>query len=250
MKIATFGSCLSRYIGNNYTYLYGGKIVSSVYHNRSDMVIGRFIDNTIPHLARDQIAELLVKPPEEASIDDKGDVIISNQYPESIGLHRLRGGTQFFEMLEKQEADLVILDNYMDIGARLMTIEGAEPGSQWFVRPKDFIDKTICTPGPLLSPADGVEAMLKIIKYIQEKMPKAKIIFCNFPHNTYHASPERVQRTQEYEALMASKADGSFTIIECMDIPERFQTKEKQHFRKEMYCSYAGAIWSLMTKLA
>lgn len=250
MKIATFGSCLSRFIGNNYTYLYGGKIVSSVYHNRSDVFVGRFIDKTAAHLIRGQISRMLTGAIDGAALEDKADIILSNQYYESIGRHRLSKGIQFLDLLDSEGADLVILDNFMDIGARLLSVDGTEPGSKWFVRTQDLKEGTVSTIGPLLSPEAGAESMLKIIKYVQKKMPKAKVVFCNFPHNTYQDRPERVLRTQEYEALMASNADGSFTIIPCIDITKRFQTKDKQHFSEAMYCAYAGTIWSLLSKLA
>jgi hypothetical protein len=244
MKIATFGSCLSRYIGNNYTYLFGGKIVSSVYHNRSDIFVERFIDKTAEHLSHKSIAEMLVKSKENAPIESKAEVILSNQYPDSIGQHRLKHGAQFIDLLESKKADLVILDNYMDLGAKLMTVDGTEPGSKWFIRPNDLKDPSACHPGNYLSPEEGVQSMLRIIKHIQLKMPKAKIVFCNFPHNTYHAFPERVKRTKQYEEVFNSEFDRSFMTIPCLDVFEKFQTHEKQHFKKEMYCGYAGIIRS------
>jgi len=245
MKIATFGSCLSRYIGNNYTYLFGGKIVSSVYHNRSDIFVERFIDKVAGQLTHHDIADKLVAQKIDTPIESKAEVILSNQYADSIGKHRLNNGVQFIDLLESKKVDLVILDNYMDLGAKLMSVDGTMPGSKWFIRPNDLKDPSACRPGSFLPPEQGVQSMLTLIKQIQLMVPKAKVVFCNFPHNTYHAFPERVERTRQYEKIISSKADGSFALIPSIAVPERFQTHEKQHFKKEMYCGYAGIIRSL-----
>lgn len=245
MKIATFGSCLSRYIGNNYTYLFGGKIVSSVYHNRSDIFVERFIEKVADHLNHRDIADKLVAQKIDMPIESKAEVILSNQYAESVGKHRLNNGVQFIDLLENKQVDLIILDNYMDLGAKLVSVDDTKLGSKWFLRPNDLKDPSACRPGDFLPPDQGVQSMLAIIKHIQLKVPKARIVFCNFPHNTYSAYPERVERTKQYEKIISSKADGSFTIIPCTNVPERFQTHEKQHFKKEMYCGYAGIIRSL-----
>lgn len=248
MRIATFGSCLSRFVGGNFTYLFGGQIVSSVYHNRSDVYTGRFLDGTVRELELKFIKDKLKPLPPTASLDNDPSRIIKNQLRRHQGKHRLRRGVPFFDLLDQGGVELVIFDNYMDLSARLLEINNTPEGTRWFIRPDDLADPTQCSVGDLLSPEVGAESMLKIIRYVRSKIPHAKLVFCNFPHNTYYASPDRVARAKLYEKLMSEANDDTFLTIPCLDVPERFQTHERQHFKPEMYCGYAGVVWDYLRR--
>ena len=245
MRIATFGSCLSRYTANNFTYLFGGKVVSSVYHNRSDIFLGRFIDGTIDDLEMSEINDLLKTVDGKVPADSSANRILENQTREGHGRHRLSKGITFLDVLDTKAADIVIFDNYMDISAKMLEIDGTQEGSKWFLRPNDLKDPTSCRPADLLDPEVGAEAMVKIIDHTRKMLPDAHIVYCNFPHNTYEKTPERVRRTIAYEKAISKVKDRSFSFIPSLAVPTKFQTHERQHYKPEMYCAYAGAIWAL-----
>lgn len=248
MRIATFGSCLSRFVGGGFTYLFGGQVVSSVYHNRSDVYTGRFFDGTVRQLELKFIKDKLKPLDPSFSLDNDPSRIIKNQLRQHQGKHRLRRGIPFFDLLDQGGVDVVIFDNYMDLSARLLTINNTPEGTKWFIRPEDMADPSQCEIGELLSPEEGAENMLRIIRHVKSKLPDTKLVFCNFPHNTYFASPARVERTKIYEQIINEANDGSFLVIPCLDVPERFQTHERQHFKLEMYCGYAGIVWNYLQK--
>lgn len=243
IRIATFGSCMSRYTANNFVKLFGGVIVSSVYHNRSDAFVGRFIDKNWPIVEFSKIAGLLKITENDQDEDNQPYKILLNQYRDGMGLHRLSKGSRFIDVLSDQSADLIIVDNYMDLAAKLVS---RSDGNGYFLRLDDFSSASAeWSTMPYLNPTQGVKSMRKIIDYFKQSIPSAKIIFINFPYNTYEASPDRVKRTMEYEKLFRSK---HAMIIPCLNIPLIFQSSTKQHFKSHQYCAYAGMIWQYFNK--
>lgn len=78
MRIATFGSCLSRYTANSFVKLYGGEIVSSVYHNRSDAFVGKFIEKNWIIEDYASVKNLLKNDTQFENIDQKSSQILKN----------------------------------------------------------------------------------------------------------------------------------------------------------------------------
>ena len=247
-NIVTFGSCLSRYTSNHYVRLFGGKIISSVYHNRSDAFCGRLLDQSWYIDPFDEIKSSLLKEEQQSSNQDNNSTqILKNQYLETIGLHRLSSGQPLFDAVKSGKVDLFVVDNYMDLAARLVK-QPSKPTSGLFLRIYDFAvpekikDRSkgeAWAIGEHLSPEDGIKYMSRILDFFREYNPAARIVFINFPHNTYSHSPERVARTQEYERLFNYQG---CDIIPCMTIPEMNQTEDKMHFKPTQYAAYAGLI--------
>ena len=249
-NVVTFGSCLSRYTSNHLVRLFGGRIISSVYHNRSDAFCGRLLDKTWHLDPMDEIRAALLKEDEQGSDDDnKASQILRNQYFETIGLHRLSKGMSLFTAVQSGQVDLFVVDNYMDLAARLIS-QPHKPHSGLFLRLNDFAAPAGATEsshgwatGDYLSPAAGVKAMSRILDFFRHHNPDARIVFINFPYNTYGSSPERVARTQEYERLFQYE---NSEIIPCLTIPEMNQTEQKMHFKPPQYAAYAGIIQGML----
>lgn len=241
MNIVTFGSCLSRYTANQYVRLFEGTIISSVYHNRSDAFVGKFIDKNWNISPFETVAGQILGE-RALNADNNPNNILKNQYAEWIGLHRLAKGIPLLQVLEQKMPDLIIMDNYMDLAGKLMV---NEHGEGYFLRLSDLKPKSNnwTTPNSYLSPEDGIAAMKTIIAYFRNYVPNAKIVFINFPHNTYVGSLDRIRRTQEYEQKFHCE---NVHIIPCMTVPEVYQTEDKQHFKSQQYAAYAGMIWSMI----
>lgn len=243
MRIMTFGSCLSRATANSYTRLFGGRVISSVYWNRSDAFIGRFVDRT---WAEYDFEEILSHTQSASATADMLDgeaiarVILKNQYTSGLGLHRLPDGVQVLDVLEQQLADLVIVDNYVDLTARLLFKRG-DTHAGFFLRDFDFIDKHHdWVAGEYLQPTAAVAGTQRLMQFFKTKMPKAHLVFINFPHNVYQGYPGRIQRTVAYEQLFAFE---NALVIPCINIPVQFQTRDKEHFQSPQYHFYAGMIY-------
>jgi hypothetical protein len=235
MKIITFGSCLSRYTANHFCRIFGGAVISSVYHNRSDAFVGKFIEKTWVSNLEDEVKELL---------NDSGLAIMMNQCEKSIGMHRLKNGIQFFEALDRGLGDIVIIDNFIDISARLLqtstnNIEGI------FLRPHDFLNQDHkLVIGDHLTVDLSVSFTIRIIKLIKEKLPKSTIIFINFPNNTYPNTSLKVTRLLDYEKKFFVQ---DALIIPALNIHRKYQTEVNSHFQPPQYAAYAGIIYQYLS---
>lgn len=240
MRILTFGSCLSRYTAEHFVLLFGGRIVSCVYHNRSDAFVGKFLRRDWISYDFDEMFRLLKKDWTITHPDADPALILRNQYKETLGLHRLPGGYSLFSALKRKNFDLIIADNYMDLAARLVSRKG-DTNAGLFLRPYDFAnDNPDWVRGEFLKPAEGVRYMQSILRFFKTKAPTAQIVFINFPYNMYRESPPRIVRTQEYEKLFSFD---DAHIIPCLRVSPRYQTENKQHFKPEQYSAYAGFIY-------
>ena len=238
-NIVTFGSCLSRFTSQRYIRFFGGKLISSVYHNRSEAFCGRLLDHSWYVDPFDEIMASLVQEDQHQDKDSEASQMLKNQYLDTIGLHRLNTGCPLFDAVKSGNIDLFIVDNYMDLAARLISQPG-KPTSGLFLKLNSIQNKN--TPwemGSYLSPADGVNNMYRVLDFFRKYNPHARIVFINFPHNTYASSPERVARTEEYAALFDYP---HCDVIPSLTIPEINQTEVKMHFEPMQYAAYAGVI--------
>lgn len=240
-KVITFGSCLSRYTANHYVRLFGGAVVSSVYHNRSDAFFKRHLSGEWGDVDVDKILSALGEESSTLDEDNKARNIIKNQSSDQIGLHRLKKGQNLFAAL-KDKPNLIIVDNYMDLSARLAYDKKTAEG--YFIKLGDL--KESARPnfdlGSYLQPESAVFYMSKIICFLKQQVPDARIVFINFPHDTY-SDKARVSRTLEYAELFNS----SYCLkVGLQKIHSIYRTKDKQHFKPPQYAAYAGLIHAML----
>lgn len=241
MNILTFGSCLARTTAVCYARLYGGEIVSSTYHNRSDAFIGRFVEKNWIDYPKEQVGKFLNEDDGTVTTEFTASVILNNQYPDQIGLHGIAEGQPLFEILQQHDVDLIIVDNHIDLGARLSSKQG-EPNAGVFLRYTDIIEdreNTYWKTGDLLPVEQAVISMKKVIDYLRAQLPTAKVVFINFPYNVYEGSEQRIERTKLYEQHFNYE---NVLIIPCVDVPKAYQTSDRQHFTSHEYSFYAGII--------
>ena len=120
-SIMTFGSCFSRRIADQYVKIFGGKVISSVYHNRSDYFCQQFIDGDSSNPELDTLINSIEKPGNFIVTNRDSDpfLLLRNQHADYIGLHGLKNGISFIDALKSRNANIIIIDNFMDILARL-----------------------------------------------------------------------------------------------------------------------------------
>ena len=243
MRIATFGSCMSWNIGLTYRKLFGGKVVSAVYHNRSDHFLACHIDKriTLPPF-KEMLPLLLSEAEEQKEPEERATQILRNQYPDGIGLHRLgKLGILFPTAVKARKIDLLLLDNYIDLAGRMIRcIDGPLAGTQVFLRASDFLPTSgKWELGPSLGVDESLANMGRIVAWVREHSPDTHIAFCCFPHNTYEGKPEWVERASSFSSRL--DLPGTLTIP-ALDVPKSMQTKHKQHFEVAFYAALAGIV--------
>ncbi|MDH4572908.1 hypothetical protein [Salinicola acroporae] len=240
MNIVTFGSCLSRYTANQFAKLFGGKVLSSVYHNRSDVFYKRFVSRELSFEGLDKLmAAVLPAGSDDSGVDNNARRILENQSPDKIGLHRLSRGKPLLEALQDQP-DLILFDNYMDLSAKLVSEKNLIEDRPFFLKLNglgsvqgDYVL------GDYLPPEDGVYFMSRIISHFSTISPNSKMVFINFPYNTYAGDESRMIRTKTYQAKFRH---GAVHVVPCQTIRKPMQTKDKQHFQQLQYAAYAGMV--------
>ncbi|WP_198337002.1 hypothetical protein [Psychrobacter celer] len=244
MKIIAFGSCLSRFVANHYIKIFGGKLVSCVYHNRSDAFVKRFITEEWSAIDIEKIFKNLEQDISLVDEDNKAINILNNQTVEKLGKHRLSKGTNVLTALN-EDIDLIIVDNYMDLSARL-AFHKSEDENGIFINLGNLKGKFVNSyySDDYMTPQSAVQHMSTIIKYFQIHAKNAQVVFINFPYNTY-SDKNRVERAKEYEQLSIDAFDCH--VIKALNVHQSYQTKDKQHFKPPQYAAYAGIINNLVS---
>lgn len=248
MNILTFGSCMSRFTANQYCKLFGGQVVSSVYQNRSDFFVGNHIDKSLESFTFQEIEPYFFQNSNKQKAPEFSTVsIIKDQLAGTLGLHQLSKKEHLFSILEKGCVDIIVADNFVDIGAKLM-FRNDNKNKKIFLRQKDInnFDNSWGV-GELISPDTGAEYMSRILSLFRGYLPNAYIMFINFPYNTYMDSPRRVERTKAYQSALNLKLDRCM-VLESLDIPLNYQTHERQHYKKEHYSYCAGILFGYINR--
>jgi hypothetical protein len=235
MKIISFGSCLSKYTADQFVSLCGGEVISCVYHNRSDAFVRNYIENKNQLPDYKWLREQIEIPAEHESVSKS---IILNQYPERIGKHLIKAKANFFTVLEKEKADLVIMDNYMDIGAKLLSfIEN--PELKFFLNSnyiKELKAKLVVS--DFIKPEEAAKNYRLIIDFIRLKQPQAKFVFIHFPYAQYD-DPKREKRALGFLELFKPE---EVKLIAPVKVNKEYLAETPGHFKPEQYAFYAGII--------
>lgn len=238
LNIVTHGSCLSRYIARSYKRLYAGEIISSVYHNRSDYFVKCFLNHTgvpIDSFLGGDLGQNSCK-----QTDDDGKNIIINQTLLGIGRHKIDREMNLFKTIENYDINLIFIDNFMDVAARLSC--GIE--REFFLRPGDYInyDKHFVL-GDYLSIEDSVRNNNLIVDFYLKSCPNSKIFFFHFPFNTYKNDKLRAVRSMKFYEKFHNE---NIKIVPPQSVPSIYQTDVPSHFQEPQYAAYAGMVRVLM----
>lgn len=233
LNIVTFGSCLSRYIARAYKRLYGGEIVSTVYHNRSDYFVDCFVERIAKPFSI-EINEVLI-PKLEVELNEDSRSIVLNQTPENIGKHKLDTELGLFEVLERGDVQLVIFDNFMDVSARISTGKGATG----FLRRGDYENYDAhFSLGGYIDPGMSSKYFTRIVDFFSARVPSAQLCFVHFPYNTYEDEARRIRSLNFLKSFTHPRA----LNIPPLDVPKIYRTEEPSHFAEPQYAAYAGMI--------
>jgi Acetyltransferase (isoleucine patch superfamily) len=235
-RIATFGSGLARQVANNYALLFDGKVVSSVCHNRSDYFCNQLLQQQAEPAA---LTALLEHPFSEDLLNqDREDNILQtlrNQAMETVGLHRLGKGVNFFQAIETSLIDLLVIDNGIDLTARLYHADGKDT-EPFLIHPEHFESLTTqqsWTQGELLTPEQSAVGIARLVAHVQQLSPQTRIVFIQAPG---HGNATTESYHHAYHTALGS-ADCSFLPLLGTERPPTSPT--------QLYATYAGVIKGL-----
>jgi len=233
-NIVTFGSCLSRYIARSYKRLFAGNITNSVYHNRSDYFVNSFIKKN-NNVVNQSLMNVL-QSKNTIDINDDASLILLNQTIEGLGQHKIENSHELMDNLQSLKIDILIIDNFMDISARL----SSGLGFNFFARPNDYKNyEENFSLGGFITTSESIENFNTIIKYFKSIQPTMKIVFVHFPYNTYGEDSNRKDRSLSFYKEFNND---SIIMIPPLSIPKIYRTEVASHFQEPQYTAYAGMI--------
>ena len=255
MKVMAFGSCMSNLTAANLDAYFGYQQTHNVAHNRSDHFLKTFVDRTHQNIPLEWVESVLEYDPENEANTREAKRFLRNQHAEHIGFHdheaKQRPGKTFFDDLEEYEIDVILMDNFMDVAAKLVSFRDAPQfeGRNLFIVPhfyrnqarlESLIDYT-----PFLTPAESAANQLRIYRWLRERQPRAKFFFLPFHSCTSLNAPGRYLRIRGfYEQFSALAADEDIHIMRPLDLPPEETEGEGDwpHFKPKVYTAMAGYI--------
>ncbi len=241
-KIGIIGSCLSNLTAIQLCKNYNYERVFNIAHNRSDAFIGNFIKKNRKQLPIQELIEKLDVKPEHYHQTKQ---ILMNQYINSTGKHELPDVTPAFN-LDKNDLDIIILDNFMDIASLLVYFSGCENVCSPFFINRNFINNTSLHYNEFLTAEESCRNWLDIIDYLRIRFPNSKIVFMSFHYSTLIDKPMHLQRARDFNILMSSKIKEK----DCLFIPSISVTpgltkgiQDWAHYDDSIYSGLAGMIY-------
>lgn len=239
LKVITFGGCLSFFVTRQISCLTKAKIISTVYNNRSDIFVSQYLDKTTKLIPYEELKQ-------RVSLIDEQEITYMRQDPQYIGLHFYNDNEKnhhinFFEALERKDIDLVIIDNYLDLlakSAQILKSDGTL--SDPLFLPKKSPDQNNIILGDYLDISKSINYFGRIINFIKEKLPNAKIVFLSFPVECYREAHKVHTRCRDFNENFFNK--NVDLIIENHILSNNYKGTDKQHFKQPYYSSIASSI--------
>lgn len=253
MKFAVFGSCMSNLPAAALTSTYGWTQTHSIHHNRSDYFIKCFIEESTPPKAYADLSrtfQLREDAPRDAAF------ILQNQSRDLIGLHELQSNKEtygnFIEYINRDPWDVILLDNFMDVAAKLVYDRFEDPdqtrllflNASFYKDSEQIADRYYHT--EFLSPEESARNWLAIYKWIRERQPNAKIFFLSYHYCSSTEHQERYQRIfgfyPEFTKICRGEDINIFSPLNVRDDLTNGQ-EDWPHFQMPLYHALAGHIY-------
>jgi len=239
MRIITFGSCLARYTAKAILRRQEGKLLGCVQHNRIDRFVAIHVDRTASETPREVLAGLEYKAGQEGRCRR----VIENQYADGNlgrhGIHQTSPG--FMPAVRDGASDLVILDNFLELRAKLMLPLDGSTGL--FFPPVTVANAaSFFEVGPHIEPQEAATNWVRLVAWLRLSLPRAKFVFLPFPGEQYEDKPQiGVTANAMWEALK---------VIDCPLLPvlkipsENLLPNDRTHFAAAQYETYADLALS------
>lgn len=251
MKSAVIGSCLSNLTAARLSADFGVEQTLCVHHNRSDSFVKYFIDRSAKMIDMEFLDNFLVDT-DQFRVEARR--FLENQQPDTVGYFQLqdrrREGVDVFAELAEEPLDIILIDNFMDISAKLMQSTRPEwansplflnPG--FYGNPDEIVENFKFT--EFLTAKESAENQNRIVQFIRQLQPKAKIFFLCFQYSTSEESPERMARAHAFYDEFKKVVAPDIYLIPPLDLPADLQMPgDWTHFENpRVYKAIAGYIF-------
>jgi len=192
---------------------------------------------------------------EETEADARQYVV--NQYPDGVGYHELMAtkasdAETLFSSLESQELDVILMDNFMDLAAKLLVWDKYPEykNSPIFLNLGFFKNEATLAEQfsflPFLTPTESAQNHLKIYRWLRAMQPKAKIYFLCYHFCSSVGNHLRYNNAREFYREFESIArNEDIHIIPPLTVGAELTKGEEDwpHFQPPVYQALAGYIY-------
>ena len=250
-RAVAIGSCLSNLTIANLINDFGFEQALCVHHMRSD----RFVDIVVERRAEMIPAAFLdrflqVKPEFDGTAQD----FLRNQYPQTMGFFTLAppdGGEDFVRCMTDQAYDVVLIDNFMDVAAKLMhcTTMAEFAGRPLFLNPHFYSNEAEINAnfafGEFLEPEQSAANTLAIVRWVRALQPQARIVVLCFHTCSSLDNPDRFRRADGfYPAFARLAASEDVVIVPPVNVPPALQAEgDWAHLKPSVYRGIAGQVY-------
>ncbi|MDW9973884.1 hypothetical protein GOB98_28865 [Sinorhizobium meliloti] len=236
MRTISIGSCFSKRVA---VKVAGAKLVSSVYHNRSDVLLHTLQTHGLAQRSLADICNYLSVPAEP---DDPFSPysILSNQSREGLGLHDLPNGIPLLQALRTSSVDLILLDNFVDLVGRLTETEVGN----YFCKHERFVPPSNSRLGPRLLPDQAARNFEWIVADLIRRQPGALIVMLQFPINNYPSADRRQWGWDFRDALNLPDAVLNIPVrrVRADGVPYHFASSEYARYARQIDDALDGGI--------
>ncbi len=246
--VVTMGSCLGGLTTLRLSQLYGWEALNNCAVARSDFFADYLVDQSATLPSRETILSVIQWKPE---MMEDGLRWLDECYRDKAGhLDTPADKPALFENLATAKIDVILLDNLADTYNALTC---ARPGAfdTEFCLPLSLsrceneqdLAATTFTYGPVLTPEQSIDSWVRIVKYLRQMQPRARIFFfCAHASENLH-SPDRVERTTVFaRKLPAALAGLDVRVIPALEL-SREMMADGDHYAPEVYSALAGQIF-------
>lgn len=242
MQTISFGSCLSNLTAKSLVSIFNYTQINNIAHNRSDCFVKYYVkkEEMIPHSYLENLEYAEGK-------EEEANNFILNQYPSMLGKHEQEESKDLFDNLKNTNIDIFILDNYLDVAAKVMLPTCLEKlksspifiNSSYFTNSLDYFRF-----GDFLKPEESVANWKIIINMLLEYQPNAFIFFLCFPYSTSNDKLERKFRSQRFAELFQEipRKQNCIVVPPFNVLPHLTKPNDWAHFDNRIYASLAGFI--------
>ena len=218
---------------------------------RSDHFVERFLDRKgyLPP-QEEFFARVQWKP----GLEKEGSRWLRECFRETVGHMEIPlEQPGLFEILETRSVDVVLMDNLHDNHSLLLHNRPGQDEPAYslpFSLSRCANEHELAEQyyyGPPQDPESSVRNWTRIIRYVQETQPHARIIFYCAHHCTVPDIPDRYERARAFSTMMlSSAAELGVTVIPPFELPPELtrMPEDRDHFDMRVYRSMAGQIFA------
>lgn len=249
-NILTFGSCLSRFSALAISKLYSANVICTIFNNRTDLFIKNILNNYDLTISLEDLKKYI-----ELSKD--GERFFLRQKRDFIGIYNpLNPSTKqknLWDCIKNETIDLIIIDNYMDIVARSVyidTCDNKNDAERFFLPKSNTLNQEKLVIENYLDINESIKNFIFLSQFFHNNFPNSKIVFLNFPYDTYPDGSSSKKRFISFNKRFISSFNKRFNpidlSIELRIFDKSLETEDKQHFSENFYYGVAGNICSIL----